>query len=393
MNIIIKIKKKLSEIPKNVFLLGFVSFFNDVSSEMIYPLLPLFMTNILGINTAIIGLIEGFAESISSILKAPAGYLSDKINKRKPFVLFGYSISCLTKPLFAVATIWQHVLVFRALDRTGKGIRTSPRDALLADSTKKRILGKSFGLQRALDTFGAIVGPLIASILISYFAFTYTDIFLVSFIPALIGVLLVFFFVREIVPKKKIKHHHRLSFSKDVLKGPAMPFILISAIFAISNFSSAFLFLRANQLGIAIALVPLVYLLSNIINSLFSIPIGIISDKFGRKKIIAIGYILFSVMCFVFAFEITPLSVVGLFVVYGLVYAIIETVPKAYLADITSPKMRGSTFGMYYLMIGLAALPSSLIIGILWNYIGIQIAFIFSSTVAMIATIGLIICK
>ncbi len=278
-------------ISKNVFVLGLVSFFNDVASEMIYPLVPIFLTSVLGAPVAIVGLIEGIAESTASILKVISGWLSDKWRRRKPFVVAGYSFSAIAKILLSLAFNWPFVLFARFIDRFGKGTRTSARDALLAESSENSVQGRAFGFHRALDTLGAVVGPLLALLAIHSLDNKFRLIFFLAFIPAFIGIILLVFFVKE--KKKEANSFATFHFNWAEIDPSFKIFLLISFIFALGNSSDAFLILRAQNLGLSLSLVVLAYVLFNFSYAVFSTPAGIISDRIGPKKVLLTGFLLF----------------------------------------------------------------------------------------------------
>lgn len=278
-----KPRKRFFSFGKNVTVTGFVSLFMDISSEMIYPLVPLFLANILGVNKSIIGLIEGIAESTASLLKVFSGWYSDRIGNRKWLMVAGYGISTLSRPILALAAGWHHVMGFRFVDRFGKGIRTAPRDAIVVESTEKDHLGLAFGFQRAMDTIGAVLGPAIAFFLLGIFSNGYRIIFWVSMIPAVIAVLLIAFFITE----KANNSSHTFKSPKLTLKyfdGRFKTFVLIAAVFAVGNSSDVFLILRAQQVGIQPVTIPVVYLMFNLIYALSALPAGIAADKFGKKR-------------------------------------------------------------------------------------------------------------
>jgi len=377
-------------VSKNVFVLGLVSFFNDVASEMIYPIVPIFLTGILGAPVAIVGLIEGIAESTASILKVVSGWLSDKWRKRKPFVLVGYSFSAISKILLSLAYAWPFVLIARFIDRFGKGTRTSARDALIAESSENSVRGKSFGFHRALDTLGAVVGPLIALLAIHFLDNKFRLIFFLAFIPASIGILLLLFFVKE---KKKEANSclpagttpYVFRFNWRNLDPSFKIFLLISFIFALGNSSDAFLILRAQNLGLSLILVVLTYVLFNFTYAIFSMPAGIISDRIGPKKVILTGFFLFSVVYLFFGLAHSSLLLWLLFPVYGIYMALTEGVGKAYISNFVPQEKTGTTFGVYQTTVGLCTFFASLIAGLLWTYIGVSAPFIFGSIMAVIS--------
>jgi len=370
-------------VSKNVFVLGLVSFFNDVASEMIYPIVPIFLTSILGAPIAIVGLIEGIAESTASILKVVSGWLSDKWRKRKPFVVVGYSFSAISKILLSLAYAWPFVLIARFIDRFGKGTRTSARDALIAESSENLVRGKAFGFHRALDTLGAVVGPLIALLAIRFLDNKFRLIFFLAFIPAFIAILLLLFFVKE--KKKEANSSPVFRFNWRNLDPSFKVFLLISFIFALGNSSDAFLILRAQNLGLSLILVVLTYVLFNFTYAIFSMPAGMISDKIGPKKVILTGFFLFSVVYLFFGLAHSSLLLWFLFPVYGIYMALTEGVGKAYISNLVSQERVGTAFGVYQTTIGLCTFFASLIAGLLWTYIGISAPFIFGSIAAVIS--------
>ena len=370
-------------ISKNVFVLGLVSFFNDVASEMIYPIVPIFLTSVLGAPVAIVGLIEGIAESTASILRVVSGWLSDKWQKRKPFIVAGYSFSAISKILLSLAFSWPFVLIARFVDRFGKGTRTSARDALIAESSENSVRGRSFGFHRALDTLGAVVGPLIALLAIHFLDNKFRLIFFLAFIPSCIGIILLLFFVKE--KKKEVNSSPTFNFRWRELNPSFKIFLLISFIFALGNSSDVFLILRAQNLGLSLSLVVLAYVLFNFTYAIFSIPAGIISDKIGPRKVLLAGFLLFSAVYFFFGLIHSSLFLWLLFPVYGLYMALTEGVGKAYISNLVPPEKTGTAFGVYHTIIGLTTFFASLFAGLLWTYIGVSAPFIFGSIMAVIS--------
>ena len=379
-------------ISKNVLALGLVSFFNDVASEMIYPIVPIFLTSILGAPVAVVGLIEGIAESTASILKAVSGWLSDKSQKRKPFAIAGYSLSSISKVLLSLAFSWPLVLLARFVDRFGKGIRTSARDALITESSDPSARGRAFGFHRSLDTQGAVVGPLLALLAIRLSNNNFRLIFFLAFIPAFIGILLLIFLVKE---KKKettatSAHFH---FDWANLDPSFKIFLGISLVFSLGNSSDAFLILRAQNLGLSLSLVVLVYVLFNITYSLFSIPVGIISDKIGPKKVLLFGFLLFSVVYLFFGLIHSNLYLWFLFPVYGIYMALTEGIGKAYISNLVPQEKTGTAFGIYQTTIGFSTFFSSFIGGLLWDNLGVSAPFIYGSIMALIAALLFVVLE
>ena len=378
-------------VSKNVFVLGLVSFFNDVASEMIYPIVPIFLTSVLGAPVAVVGLIEGIAESTASILKAVSGWLSDKFRKRKPFVIVGYSFSAISKIILSLAYSWPFVLFARFIDRFGKGTRTSARDALIAENSDNSARGRSFGFHRALDTLGAVVGPLIALLAIHFLDNNFRLIFFLAFIPACIAILLLIIFVKE--KRGEEKFPPAFNFSWRNLDSSFKIFLLISFIFALGNSSDAFLILRAQNLGLTTALVMLTYILFNFTYAIFSMPAGIISDKIGPKKVLLTGFLLFSAIYLFFGLTNVSFLLWFLFPLYGIYMALTEGIGKAYISNLVPQEKVGTAFGIYQTTIGLCTFFSSLIAGLLWTYIGVSAPFIFGSVMAIISALLFVILE
>ncbi len=380
-------KQRFFGFGKNVVVSGFVSFFMDVSSEMIYPLVPLFLANILGANKSVIGLIEGIAESTASLLKVFSGYFSDRIGNRKWLMAAGYGLSILSRPIVALATGWHQVLGFRFTDRVGKGVRTAPRDAIIAESTESAFLGRAFSFHRSLDTLGAVAGPALAFFLLKVFSGDYRKVFWISLAPGLAAVLLIIFFITEKKrasaetdperPRLTLKHFDwRFKF-----------FVLIAAIFAIGNSSDVFLILKAQQAGIAAALIPVVYLLFNLVYAISAIPAGIAADRFGKKRVILLGFMLFTAVYYGFAVAHGARSIWILFAFYGIFMGLTEGVQKAFLSTIIPAELKATAFGVYNTVVGLAMFPASLIGGWLWDSISPSATFYFGAIAASLSAV------
>jgi MFS family permease len=371
---------------KNVTVAGLVSFFMDVSSEMIYPLVPLFLSNVLGVNKSVIGLIEGIAESTASLLKVFSGWFSDRIGNRKWLMAVGYGISTLSRPIVALATGWQHVMGSRFIDRFGKGVRTAPRDAIIAESSEKTHLARAFGFHRAMDTMGAVVGPALAFFLLGLFSNNYRMVFWISMIPGAIAVLLVAFFIAE---KKKafIAHSERPQLTLKHFDWKFKFFVLIATLFAIGNSSDVFLILRAQQIGIPILMIPVVYLVFNLVYSVSSIPAGIAADRFGRKRVILLGFVLFAVLYYGFAIARNTSAIWALFAFYGLFMGLTEGIQKAFLATIIPSDFKATAFGVYNTAVGVAMFPASLIGGWLWDHISPSATFYFGAITAGLSAV------
>ena len=378
----------LKGITGNVLVLGLVSLFTDISSEMIYPLLPLFLTTVLGGGPAFLGAIEGVAESTSSVLKLVSGIMSDRVRRRKNLVLGGYGISALARPLIALAASPLAVLFIRFADRVGKGIRTSPRDALIADSIEPSIRGKAFGFHRSLDNAGALIGPLIATMLLTWFVKDLRSVFWLSAIPGAVAVLLIILKVREVAPGADRKGS--VNFLKIVPKGRIRGYLLILLLFTLGNSSDTFLLLRAGQLGLPPVRIPLLWTFFNLVKMLLTMPFGALSDHIGRRVVIVAGWIVYALAYLGFAVATTELHIWLLFAFYGLFYALTEGVEKAFLADIAEPSERGAAFGWYNFAVGVGALPASLIFGFIWQRIGPLAAFGLGAFLASLAAVLLL---
>ncbi|RLI78437.1 MFS transporter [Archaeoglobales archaeon] len=373
---------KNGNLKQNVILLGIVSSLNDLSSEMILPILPKFIT-MLGGGSLAIGLIGGLMESISSILKVFCGYLSDKTGKRKIFVFSGYLNSSIFKLMLSFSKAWQHVLIFMSFERVGKGLRTAPRDAIIADSMSER--GKGFGIHRSLDTLGAIFGSLFAFILLWY-SFKLNLIILIAAIVSFFS-LIPLSHVREVKGKKQ---DVSLNVGLKMLPKQLKFFIIISAIFALANFSYMFFLLKVQESfldGSYKDIMPvLLYVLFNVFYAAFAIPFGILSDRIGRDKVIAFGYLMFSVTTLGFAFFNSMLAFIILFALYGIVFAIVDGNQRAFVSDLSTKELRATALGTYHTTVGLLALPSSLIAGVLWQ-ISPKLTFIFGSLFGFVSVI------
>ena len=374
----------------NIILLGLTSLLTDISSEMVYPLLPFFLVSSLGASPAILGLIEGVAESLASLLKVVAGYISDRVGRRKPLTILGYAGSGFGKLFLYLAGSWGVVFAARVIDRFGKGIRTAPRDALIAESSSTGKRGRAFGLHRAMDSAGAAIGVLLAFMLISAAPGDFSRVFLWSLIPAVLGVVLLFF-VRE----TRLQEHRAATlprFRWHVLPAKLRAFLIISLLFSVGNSSNTFLLLRAGELHFQPAQILLLYLAYNISYALFSYPAGRVSDVLGRKMVLVTGYILFAVVYFGFAFiadtERTWVTW-ALFILYGIFSAFTDGVEKALVTDLAPVEMRATAIGLHATLVGIGLLPASLIAGQLWTHIGPEAALGLGGLTGLIAAIAL----
>ncbi len=372
----------------NVIILGLTSLLTDISTEMVYPLIPLFLTSQLGASPAIVGIIEGFAESLASILKVFSGYISDKVGKRKPLAIAGYSFSTIGKMFLYFATSWGWVFLGRTSDRFGKGIRTAPRDALIAEAVDKENIGRAYGLHRALDTLGATIGIALAYYFLTSYKGDYKAVFMYSLIPAFLGVFVLFFAKESKVTNQLSK---KLSFSWRSLDRRLQMFLIVILIFALGNSSNQFLLLRAKNVGFSDSDVILLYLVYNIVYMIFSYPMGRLSDKIGRKKLLIIGYFLYGIVYLGFAVFGFKSAMWILFSVYGLYIALTEGVEKALVAEISPPHLKGTVIGLHATFTGIGLLPASFIAGILWDTLGVTAPFYFGGIMGVLAAIGLMI--
>lgn len=364
---------------RNVRALGFVSLLTDASSEAIYPILPLFLVNVLGAPVTVVGLIESLAEATSSITRVFSGWLSDRVGRRRPLVLLGYSLSNFVKPALALVPSWPSVLALRVADRLGKGIRTAPRDALIADSCDAGQRGAAFGLHRALDTIGAAIGPLAAWLVLTLSPDGYRTIFLLSALPGTAAIFVVLFAVRE---KQRAAVPSRTQTRPLLLRGFGRPFAIftaISAVFALGNSSDAMLVLRAQDLGTPVALVPLMYFVFNVVAASLASRFGKRSDRVGRRGVIIGGFTLYALVYAGFALASHAWSPWLLFAAYGVPYALTEGMTRAFVVDLVPENIRATAIGAYTFILGLAALPSTVLAGLLWDTVSHRAPFIFSA--------------
>ncbi len=362
--------------PRNVWAATLTSLLTDISSEMIFNLLPLFLANVLGASTALIGLIEGIAETTSSLLKGVSGWLSDRWGTRKWLAVAGYTISATAKPFLYLASSWAGVLVVRFADRIGKGIRNSPRDALIADSVSAEQRGAAFGLHRAGDTAGALIGMVIAlgvvlatqSQAVELSRETFQTLILISIIPAVLAVVVLIVGVREIRKTRTSGDGVRLGIG--ALKPDFRYFLGVVALFTLGNSSDAFLILRAQERGLNVAGVLGMLISFNLIYSVFSAPLGALSDRIGRRRLLIGGWLVYGAIYLGFAAAQTAAHIWIVYALYGLYYAATEGTAKALVADLIPPEQRGTAYGYYNMVVGLMALPASLLAGVLWQGVG-----------------------
>jgi MFS family permease len=381
-------KDSEAKYSKNVVNLGFVSFFTDISTEMILGILPLFIVGELGASKAILGVIEGLGEFVGYGSRTFSGAISDKLGRRKPLVIVGYALSTVAKPLFALSSVWTHALAVRVSDRIGKGVRTSPRDALLSDSVKESHVGRAFGIHRSLDQAGAIVGPVLAFALMPLFGIR--GIFWLSFIPAIVALMILLFLVRE----RKIAPRNAsiMSNFRYVLQGRFLLLMSILTVFSLGAFNFSFVLLEAMELGMIAVMIPLVYAVINVTHTAVGYPAGILSDKIGGEKVLTIGFGLFFLASFIGFMTPEHTNVVFIMAaIFGLYIGISETVQRAIIPKYTVNELRGTAYGVYYLFIGISFLIANAVFGTLWEQFGAQSAFTYSLTMSGLAIIGTII--
>jgi MFS family permease len=374
---------------RNVLVLGFVSFFTDLSTEMIVPLLPVFLTDELGANLAVVGLIEGISDGAIQVFKVASGFLSDRLHKRKALVFAGYTLSALTKPLLAVAGSTGQVLALRLTDRIGKGLRDAPRDALLGDSTNERQRGLAYGFHRSLDTAGAVVGSVITIVLVSIVGLATRDVFVVAGVGGLFSVVLILLFVHEPrVTKRREVNFHPVRHLSHSFWWLAMAVFT----FSLGQFGSAFLILRARDAELSLGLLPLIFIVFNVTHALFSTEAGILSDKVGRKIPLSVGWILFALVSGILALGGGLPSVWVAVVGYGLFLALSDGTVRAYIADLVEPAHRATAFGIVGLLSGCALLAANFLVGVLLDRGQQAVAFGYPVVTSLLAVGLLVFC-
>lgn len=374
----------------NPFWIGLASFFGGISQDMMLPLLPLYFTNVLHFNKSYIGLIDGMVTGSATVFKIIAGYLSDRLNNRKSIIIIGYALSWISRPLLAFTTSHGGILALRSLDGIGKGVKDSPKEALVADSAPHMIRGKEFGMVRMLDTLGSVVGPFILMGLLYWFqnsAQKYEYIFLLTAFPLGVTLLMMATQVIELPAQKKETH---------IMSTGALPwsfylFLVISIIFALGNFSDSFFILRTRQAGFSALTISLIYALFNLVYALGAYPMGILSDKIGRIKIIFLGWIIFAIIHLGVALSSAAWHVWLLFIAYGLYYATTFGAARAFIADMVQTEHRGKAYGIYNACTGLAALPASYCAGLLWDAYGAAAPFLFGASIAGCSIVLLVV--
>lgn len=379
--------QKVFGFDRNILFTGITSFLTDTSVKMIYSVMPMFLMSI-GASKASLGLIEGVAESTASLIKALSGFWSDRIGKNKPFMLAGYALSALILPLYAFVISPMQVLVLRFAERFGKGIRTAPRDSLIAGSVTNNETGKSFGFQKAMDNSGAIAGPLIAFTLLSLFPDNFRLIFIIAGIPALAGIFVIIFGIKEARKSRTdlIKKFRFRDFSKRYWF-----FLGIIFIFTLGNSTDALLLVKANEAGIKVAFIPLVYLITNLVSVVAAIPAGSLSDRIGKEKLLIAGFLIYTVVYLFFGMNVDKIALFILFALYGLYSAATDGVQKAFVADMTDRNKKGTALGIYNALLGITLLPASIIAGVLYDRVNSSVPFRFGAAMSALAAVLMII--
>lgn len=387
--------KSVKDQPKglhNVLYLGLVSFFTDFSTEMILGVLPTYLVNNLGVSKAILGAIEGSSELTSYVFRMISGSISDKVRKRKIFVIMGYGLSTVSKPFFVVASTWYDAFIVRAMDRVGKGVRTAPRDALIADSVSESISGKAFGIHRTIDQMGAIAGPLVAFAILQ--SIDIHAVFLVSLIPGAIAVIILIFFVKEVAIKKFASSTTILGNIRGLLKEnkPFVILTIITGIFSLGAFNFSFILLRASELGVDQSFIPIVYAIINVAHTVIGIPAGILSDKLGKEKVILLSYCIFAISSMLMVVSINNLSYAYILaVIFGLYVGISETVQRAIIPKYVTSELRGTAYGLYSVVTGVCFFVSNITFGFIWDNYSINMAVVYSLSLSLSAIMGMII--
>ena len=383
-----------SPLPRNVKALAAVSFLTDVSSEMIYPLLPVFLTTVLGAGAGAVGTIEGIAESTAALLKLASGWWSDRV-RRKPLVLFGYGLAAVARPLMAMAGSAGQVLAVRMADRVGKGVRSSPRDALIADVVEPSQRGRAFGVHRAADNAGAVLGPLIAWALLQRYSMPVRTVMWWAAVPGALAVVVIAVWVREgarsAAAKPMLAAAKPMLAPPQTISGEFWRYLAVLLLFTLGNSSDAFLLLRATQLGVPVAWIPVLWACLSVVKSASSIPGGTLSDRVGRKPLIIGGWIVYSTVYILLAKANAAWQLWALFAVYGVYFGLTEGVEKAMVADLVPAERRGAAYGWYNFTVGLGALPASVLFGVVWERWGAAAAFQMGAVIAALAAVAMLL--
>lgn len=372
----------------NIVLLGLVSFFSDISSEMVYPLIPLYLTTVLGATPVLVGIIEGIAESMASLLKVFSGYLTDRYQHKKPVAFSGYATGLLYKIALLFAYSWTGILGARVIDRIGKGIRTAPRDVMVSESADKEHMGKAFGIHKALDMAGSAIGILLSYLLLVHLTGpdAYRTVFKISILPVCLA-LLMFFFIKEKKGTRAVTAREPFWENIHALDGRLKLYLLVSALFTLGNSSNTFLLLRAKSVGFDDTSVLLLYFLYNLTAAVLAVPLGRLSDRIGRKKLLVTGYLTFSLVYFGFAAASSTREMIAVFAIYGIYTAMTTGVERAFIAEISPARLKGTMLGLQSTIVGVCLLPASAIAGLLWNGLGAPVPFFFGGGLSLAAAL------
>jgi len=376
-------KKRILGFNRNILFTGVTSFLTDTSVKMLYSVMPMFLLSI-GASKTSLSLIEGIAESTASLIKALSGFWSDKIGKNKPFMLIGYGLSAIMIPLYSFVISPLQVLFLRFVERVGKGIRTAPRDSLIAGSVENGETGRSFGLQKAMDNSGAILGPLAAFLLLMFLAGNYRLIFLLAGIPSILAIFVIIFGIKD-AKKSKDSLFRKFRF-KDFPRKYYL-FLVIIFVFTLGNSTDALLMVKANEVGVKVAFIPLVYLITNLVSVFLAIPIGSLSDRVGKEKIMIVGFLIYAVVYFGFGRTTSIGAIVSLFALYGVYSAATDGIQKAFVSDIVDGNKQGTAMGIYNALLGITLLPASLIAGMLYDKVNSSIPFYFGAGTALLSAL------
>lgn len=382
-----KKEKKILGFNRNIIFTGLTSFLTDTSVKMVYSVMPMFLMSI-GASKTSLALIEGIAESTASFVKALSGFWSDRIGKNKPFMLIGYGLSALIIPLYTFVASPMQVLYLRFIERFGKGIRTAPRDSLIAGSVTNAETGKSFGLQKAMDNSGAVVGPLAAFVMLIFFPENYRLIFLLAGIPAVLSILVIILGIKEAKSDQEslFKKFHFKDFPPKFYL-----FLVIVFVFTLGNSTDALLMVKANEVGVKVAFIPLVYMITSVVAVLLAIPVGSLSDRIGKEKILIAGYLIYAIVYYGFGVTSHVWAIVGLFAMYGLYSAATDGIQKAFISDITDKNKQGTGLGIYNALLGITLLPASLIAGVLYDKVNSRVPFYFGAAMALLSGLLMLI--
>jgi MFS family permease len=380
-------EKKILGFNRNIIFTGLTSFLTDTSVKMVYSVMPMFLMSI-GASKTSLALIEGIAESTASLVKALSGFWSDRIGKNKPFMIIGYGLSALIIPLYTFVVSPMQVLYLRFIERFGKGIRTAPRDSLIAGSVTNGETGKSFGLQKAMDNSGAIIGPLAAFVLLIFYPENYRLIFLLAGIPAVLSILAIILGIREAKRDQEglFKKFHFKDFPAKFYL-----FLVIVFVFTLGNSTDALLMVKANEVGVKVAFIPLVYMVTSVVAVLLAIPVGSLSDRIGKEKILIAGYLIYAIVYYGFGVTSHVWAIVGLFALYGLYSAATDGIQKAFISDITDKNKQGTGLGIYNALLGITLLPASLIAGVLYDKVNSRVPFYFGAATALLSGLLMLI--